>query len=206
MKLYFTRHGKTEWNEARRFQGMHGDSPLLPSSHLEIEKLGQFLKEVPFEKIYSSPLSRAKLTAEGIAKELDFTPEIIFSDCLKELGLGELEGEKISEGKLRFPEAMQAMRVAPLDYDPSGFGGETFEEMLDRSLPFVKEKIAEAQTGPLLFVSHGMTLGGIIQTLVGTPLADLRKQGGLNNNSLSIIDYTDGQFTLELWDDTSFLN
>ena len=30
MQLYFTRHGKTEWNQARRFQGMMGDSPLLP--------------------------------------------------------------------------------------------------------------------------------------------------------------------------------
>lgn len=30
MQLYFTRHGKTEWNQARRFQGMLGDSPLLP--------------------------------------------------------------------------------------------------------------------------------------------------------------------------------
>ena len=32
MQLYFTRHGKTEWNQARRFQGMMGDSPLLPDN------------------------------------------------------------------------------------------------------------------------------------------------------------------------------
>ena len=206
MKLYFTRHGKTEWNQERRFQGMKGDSPLLAESYEEIAQLGQHLKEIPFEAIYSSPLSRAKKTAEGIATELNEAPEIIFSDTLKELSIGELEGETIADGKLRFPEELQAMRVAPDKYDPSPFGGETYEALIERSLPFVREKIAEAKEGPLLFVSHGVTLGAIIQTLVGTPLKDLRKQGGLNNNSLSVIDYTDGVFTLEKWDDVSFLN
>ena len=64
MKLYFTRHGKTEWNQNRRFQGMNGDSPLLPTSYEEIRLLGQHLREVPFEAIYASPLKRARETAE----------------------------------------------------------------------------------------------------------------------------------------------
>ena len=51
MKLYFTRHGKTEWNQEMRLQGMHGDSPLLQESFEEIEKLGQHLKEIPFTMI-----------------------------------------------------------------------------------------------------------------------------------------------------------
>ena len=54
MQLYFTRHGKTEWNQARRFQGMLGDSPLLPESYDEIKLLGDYLAAIPFEKIYSS--------------------------------------------------------------------------------------------------------------------------------------------------------
>lgn len=52
MKLYFTRHGKTEWNQELRFQGMSGDSPLLPTSFDEIKLLGQTIKDVPFEKIF----------------------------------------------------------------------------------------------------------------------------------------------------------
>ncbi|MBO0476429.1 histidine phosphatase family protein [Vagococcus sp. DIV0080] len=205
MKLYFTRHGKTEWNQARRFQGMTGDSPLLPESYEEIRQLGEYLKEVSFETIYCSPMSRTVKTVEGIVSELQIKPEIVLSDELKELGLGDLEGQKIALGKELYPKQMQAMRSNPADYDPTPFKGETFEEMLERSVPYVKEKIAEASTGPLLFVSHGMTLGGIIQTLVGTPLPEIRKQGGLNNNSLSIVDVTDGVYTLELWNDDSFL-
>lgn len=50
MKLYFTRHGKTRWNQEKRFQGMMGDSPLLPESLEAIKALGKELKDIPFEK------------------------------------------------------------------------------------------------------------------------------------------------------------
>ena len=55
MQLYFTRHGKTEWNQARRFQGMMGDSPLLPESYKEIQLLGDAIANVPFEKSIQVP-------------------------------------------------------------------------------------------------------------------------------------------------------
>ncbi|MGX7024082.1 histidine phosphatase family protein [Vagococcus hydrophili] len=206
MKLYFTRHGKTQWNKEMRFQGREGDSPLLPESYLEIEELGKHLKDVSFEAIYSSPMTRAQKTAEGICQELTNCPEIIYSDALKELGLGELEGTKIVDSREKFGEEMWALRNEPSQYSHEKFKGEPFEEMIKRSTELVKKAISENEVGPLLFVSHGVTLGACIQTLIGTPLADLRKQGGLSNNSLSIIDYSDGQFTLELWNDDSFLN
>ena len=59
MQIYFVRHGKTEWNLERRFQGAHGDSPLLAESLNDIEKLGNHLKGTNFNGIYSSPLKRA---------------------------------------------------------------------------------------------------------------------------------------------------
>ena len=49
-EIIFTRHGKTEWNQQKRFQGMTGDSPLLPTSYDEIKQLGQYLQDIPFEK------------------------------------------------------------------------------------------------------------------------------------------------------------
>ncbi len=205
MKLYFTRHGKTEWNQEMRLQGMKGDSPLLPKSLEEIEQLGQHLREIPFTAIYSSPLKRAKMTVEGIRQELENAPQIEFSDNLKELGLGELEGKKIVDSREKYPKEMWTLRNDPSQYDPSPFKGELYEDMLKRSVDFVNEVVQEVEDGPILFVSHGVTLGGCIQTLVGTPLKDVRKQGGLSNNSLTIVDYTDGKFTLESWNDSSFL-
>lgn len=43
MKLYFVRHGRTEWNEEGRIQGANGDSPLLESSIQQLKALGQHL-------------------------------------------------------------------------------------------------------------------------------------------------------------------
>ncbi|MEG0255964.1 MAG: histidine phosphatase family protein [Vagococcus sp.] len=205
MKLYFTRHGKTEWNQEMRLQGMHGDSPLLPESLQEIEQLGQHLEQIEFKKIYCSPLTRAKETAEGIHTKLKQPSDIIFSDDLKELGLGELEGQKIVDSRERFPDEMWYLRNDPSKYDPTPFNGENYVKMLERSTEFVKQVVDETEEGPILFVSHGVTLGGCIQTLIGTPLHDVRKQGGLSNNSISIVDYSDGKFSLDVWNDSSFL-
>ena len=70
MKLYFVRHGRTLWNLEGRFQGASGDSPLLPESIDVLQQLGQYLKEIPFDTIYSSDLPRAVKSAEIIQSQL----------------------------------------------------------------------------------------------------------------------------------------
>ena len=70
MKLYFVRHGRTLWNQEGRFQGASGDSPLLPESIETLKQLGQYLKEIPFDQIYSSDLPRAVRSAEIIQSQL----------------------------------------------------------------------------------------------------------------------------------------
>ena len=70
MKLYFVRHGRTVWNQEGRFQGASGDSPLLPESIETLKRLGQYLKDVPFDQIYSSDLPRAVKSAEIIQSQL----------------------------------------------------------------------------------------------------------------------------------------
>ena len=209
MELYFTRHGQTEWNKALRFQGREGDSPLLPKSYEEIEQLGRRLSEIPFAHIYSSPQKRARETALGIQQQLATAVPISYHDGLRELGMGELEGANINEAKRQHGANLNALRYSPASYDPSPFGGERYEEMLNRGLDVILTALSQAQTGPLLFVSHGATLTGCIQMLAGAPLKDLRKMGGLGNNTLSILETaneTTPPFQLKLWNDTDHLN
>lgn len=207
MKIYFTRHGKTRWNDEKRFQGMMGDSPLLPESIEAIKALGQELKDIPFEKIYTSSLKRAYLTAEGINKQLTQPTEIIRTDELRELGLGTLEGQLIPVIEERYPKDMVNLRNHLDLYDPTPFEGEKIEDMLKRINDFVAEAVAEAQTGPLLFVGHGAALTAAIQALNGKPLAELRDMGGLYNNSLTILEAKSSQPPYEMiqWNDVSFL-
>ncbi|MHC5230003.1 histidine phosphatase family protein [Enterococcus sp. LJL99] len=208
MKLYFTRHGKTEWNQEMRFQGRTGDSPLLPKSYDEIKKLGQEIKDVPFNKIYSSTSLRARKTAEGINQELAKPTEIVYTDDLKELGLGKLEGQLIEEMKQEYGEALQNMRYQLDKYDPTAFAGEPIDQAIERIQKVVFQAI-EAEKGPFLFVGHGAILTAAIQFLAGKELNELRDMGGLKNNSLSILETTNSEnpttFELKLWNDDSFL-
>lgn len=208
MQLYFTRHGKTEWNQEMRFQGMTGDSPLLPASYEEIRLLGQRLKAVPFKKIFSSTSTRARKTAEGINRELNQPVEIIYTDQLKELGLGELEGQLIHEMRKEYAQELDHMRFELDRYDPSAFSGEPIQMAIERIASFVRTVTQEAE-GPFLFVGHGASLTAAIQSLSGKPLSELRQMGGLKNNSLSILETTSPKqaapFSLTLWNDDSFL-
>lgn len=205
MELYFTRHGRTEWNQALRFQGREGDSPLLPESYQEITQLGKRLSAIPFTRIYASPQKRAKITAEGIQQQLLQPAEIIYSDALREIGMGELEGAYIMEARKIHGEALNALRYSPNLYDPSSFGGERYEDMLARSQAMVLEATKQ-EGGPLLFVSHGTTLTGLIQTLAGASLADARKMGGLGNNTVSILQKKNQlPFELTVWNDGAHL-
>ncbi|MGX7204306.1 histidine phosphatase family protein [Enterococcus pingfangensis] len=206
MKLYFTRHGKTRWNQEKRFQGMMGDSPLLPESLAAIEALGNELKDIPFEKIYTSSLKRAYLTAEGLNKQLVQPAEIVRSEDLRELGLGTLEGQLIPVIMERYPEDMVNLRHHLDLYDPIPFDGEKIEDMLKRVNDLVEKAVAEAQTGPLLFVGHGAALTAAVQALTGKSLGELRAMGGLFNNSLTILEADDKlPYKLIQWNDVSFL-
>ena len=59
MKLYFVRHGKTQWNLEGRFQGANGDSPLLETSIKELHLLGKHLSHIKFDKIFSKSMHYA---------------------------------------------------------------------------------------------------------------------------------------------------
>lgn len=206
MKLYFTRHGKTEWNQARRFQGMNGDSPLLPTSYEQIYLLGQHLKEIRFEAIYSSPSKRARDTTLGIQRELLHPTEIIYNDDLREMGYGELEGQSIDEMYAKYREDLTNLRHHLDRYTPSAFKGETTEAMLQRVSKVIFEAVM-LHEGPLLFVGHGASFTATLQHLVGKELSELREMGGLLNNSLTILETGDKQLPYQMcqWNDVSFL-
>lgn len=205
-KLYFVRHGKTEWNLAMKLQGSKGDSPLLEESYFETALLGERLKKIPFAKIYVSPQKRAVETAKILTDELRIKPNLVQKEGLKEFGLGDLEGQLIEDAIEAHPEQMHHLRNNPHEYDPIEFGGETFAEMIERSIVVVEEAVMENPNENLLFVGHGATLVALIQTLSGKPLEQIRKAGGLDNSSLSIVEINELGYELILWNDTTHLD
>lgn len=212
-KLYFIRHGKTEWNLEGRYQGANGDSPLLKESYTEISQLASFLAPNKFQHIYASPLRRARVTATTLQHELDelqgYPTPITISSRLKEFNLGIMEGMKFIDVEREYTDEVDAFRNHPDRYDPTKIKGETFQHLVKRMKPTIL-RICEkypAKNDNVIIVSHGAALNALINSLLEVPLADLRKRGGLANTSTTVLASNDLGKSFELvdWNNTSYL-
>ena len=204
MKLYFVRHGRTVWNLEGRFQGAGGDSPLLPESIDTLKKLGQYLKDISFDKIYSSDLPRAVKSAEIIQSQLTNPCSLESVPDLREWHLGKLEGLKIATLNAIYPQQIQAFRTNLAKFDTTMFEAESLYSTIQRTTQFIKS-LKDSKTEQLLLVGHGANLTASIRTLLGYNEALLRKNGGLDNASLTILETDDfKKFTLKKWNDTSY--
>ena len=206
MKLYFIRHGKTEWNLEMRFQGASGDSPLLETSIDELKRLGKHLSNVKFDKIYSSDLPRAYRSAEIIQSENQHQTDIIPTPQLREWALGKLEGREIARAKAAYPQQMWAFRHDLSQFDHQLFGAESVDQTTQRTISFVKSlKGKDFQN--VLIVGHGANLTASIRRLLGYETSLLRKDGGLANASVTILETDDfDSFKLLTWNNLDYLS
>lgn len=206
-KVYLIRHGKTEWNLQSRYQGAHGDSPLLPQSYQEIELLADSLRTVEFAHAYASPLKRARVTAQKLIQHLDQPIRLTIDSRLMEFNLGQMEGMHFDDVAKKWPEELNNFRHHPDRYDETATGSESFAQVIDRVGSAVKEFCRLNPDSNILIVSHGAALNATINALIGTPMPHLKDRGGLSNTSTTILDTTDAEhFTLEQWNDISYLH
>ena len=204
MKLYFVRHGKTIWNLEGRFQGASGDSPLLEKSIDTLKQLGQYLQEIPFDVIYSSDLPRAVTSAQIIQSQLKDSCPLQETSLLREWQLGKLEGAKFATLKAIYPEQMYALRSNLAKFDSTMFGAESVYQTTQRTINFVKS-LQDQEFEHVLIVGHGANLTASIQTLLGYDVPLLRKDGGLANASVTVLETSDFEnFNLIVWNDTSY--
>ena len=206
-KVYLIRHGKTQWNLESRYQGANGDSPLLKDSYREIELLASSLQRIPFEHAYTSPLKRARVTAQALLNHLNPEIPLTIDSRLKEFNLGKMEGMHFEDVAAKWPEVLKNFRHHPDKYDESLVEGESFLEVIARFRAAIEEYCRQYPNGNILVISHGAALNAAINALIGTPLAHLKDRGGLSNTSTTILTTNDDRhFELEKWNDTSYLH
>lgn len=203
MKIYFIRHGETLWNTLRIFQGT-SNSPLTKKGENQALSLGKRLKEVDFTTFYSSPLGRTIQTSELILKDRDL--DINFIDEFKEISLGDMEGVPRDEFIAKYPQEFEDFFNNPRHYDPTPFKGETFHNLLDRVKAGLK-KITEnhKKDDVVAVVSHGMTLNAILMVVNNLSFEEASELGVPKNTSLTVVDYNDGKYTMEVFSDTSHI-
>jgi broad specificity phosphatase PhoE len=104
--ILLVRHGETEWNLARRFQGQF-DSPLTERGIAQADAIGRFVRKLPeaaSARIVASPLGRARRTAEIIRDHLTTGTELTIDGRLREISVGSWDGLTYSDIATRFPE------------------------------------------------------------------------------------------------------
>jgi broad specificity phosphatase PhoE len=92
--ILLVRHGETEWNLQRRYQG-RSDSPLTERGIAQAHAIGRLLRtllDAASARIVASPLGRARRTAEIIREHLPAAPELLLDDRLRELTIGSWDG------------------------------------------------------------------------------------------------------------------
>lgn len=155
MKLYVARHGETDWNSEHRMQGWI-DIPLNAVGLEQAETLAGRLTEAGIrpDRIYASPLTRARQTAAPMAERAGLP--VILLDGLKEIGFGEWEGLIYNdEIAARDPDIYAAWRADR--YHNAAPGGENCQTVIGRLVPAMK-RILDDGDGTVLVVMHGAVL------------------------------------------------
>ena len=199
-KLILIRHGETEWNAARRFQGQTD----VPLSETGKEQARMLAKRFPAERvnaIYSSDLVRARETADAIAKK--FGCEVHPEPNLREMNFGQWEGLDYDEIVRRWPDEGAKLWPRPdLLRVPSG---ETVQELQDRAMGVIRRIIStEKAEDAIVITAHGAVIRSIICAMLSIPLRcfwSIRQ----SNTAVNIANYLDGQWFIELMNSTAHL-
>lgn len=150
----FVRHGLTDWNSQNRAQGQH-DVPLNEEGIRQARLLGQRLADEHWDFLYSSDLSRARITAEILAEVMGMRVTGI-DPRLREKSHGRLDGTTVAERIALWGE----------DWAKLEHGEESVDSILARSTDFLRELAARHPGKKILIVSHGAWIARTVEHLL----------------------------------------
>jgi broad specificity phosphatase PhoE len=179
-RLRLARHGQSVSNAVRRFQGVQ-DVPLSELGRRQAEALGAALRRRPPAAVYTSPLQRARETAEIAAATVGVP--VVAVDDLRELSLGEWEGRAVEEIRALPGDPYAQWVRDPLTASPPG--GEPLPAVQARVLAAVARIQAGHGGGDdVLVVCHGGVISAYLAHWLGLPLSAIWRLT-VSNGSLS---------------------
>jgi probable phosphoglycerate mutase len=146
--LLLARHGETDWNLERRWQG-HADSDLTLNGRAQAQALAGHLHERGIDAIYSSDLRRARDTAGIVAGELGLPVQV--DEALREVDVGEWSGLTTDEIEKRYPAGVARRRDGETGWEH----GESIEAMGARIAAVLVAIAAAHSNETVLVVTHG---------------------------------------------------
>jgi probable phosphoglycerate mutase len=190
--LLLARHGQTVWHAENRYAGI-SDVALTDEGRAQAEALGHWAAAHPVDAIWTSPLSRAILTAAPAARALNLTPHT--EPALRECDFGVVEGRTLAEFEAENPGAAEAFRSDPVAHP--------FPEAEDPAAAATRgtaalHRIAAAHSGErVLVVAHNTLLRLVLCRLLSIPLSEYRRVfPQLRNAAVSEIRMAPGRSAL----------
>jgi broad specificity phosphatase PhoE len=152
IRLYLLRHAENRANITKEFSSRKVDYPLTAKGVLQAQQTARYFFDKEIEAIYTSPLKRARQTAEIIATGLHLPVTVM--ENFREVDVGELENGQPSAEKWDFHNALIAewMNGHPERRFP---GGENYYDLWERMRNGLQAILAMWKQGNILLVAHG---------------------------------------------------
>lgn len=192
MKMYIIRHGQTPWNARKCLQG-RSDVDLNENGIYLAELTGKALRDVTFDMAFTSPLIRAKHTAQCILAGRKVP--IIEDERLIEISFGIYEGCCYAEENRQVPQQwIENFFHAPQDYVAAP-GGESLDDVEKRTRNFMEDICSrkELQDKTILVSTHGCTLRGLLNSIRESNREDYWHGGVSKNCAVSIVTCNRGE-------------
>lgn len=192
MKMYIIRHGQTPWNARKCLQG-RSDVDLNENGIYLAELTGKALRDVTFDMAFTSPLIRAKHTAQCILAGREVP--IIEDERLIEISFGTYEGCCYAEENRQVPQQwIENFFHAPQDYVAAP-GGESLDDVEKRTRNFMEDICSrkELQDKTILVSTHGCALRGLLNSIRESNREDYWHGGVSKNCAVSIVTCNRGE-------------
>ena len=201
LRLFVTRHGETIWNTQKKLQGWK-DSDLTETGRRNALLLGNRLQDVEFHSIYASPSKRTLMTAQLITKEREQL--IIEDEDLREMNLGDWEGQTYDYLKEQYPEAFEFFWHKPHLYSTEL--GENFFQLQERAKRFLNRIKLEHDDENILIVTHSVFIKALLTICKDLSIEELWSPPFIHDTSLTIIEINDDKLEIKLEGDVSHCN
>jgi broad specificity phosphatase PhoE len=187
--IFLARHGESDWNVEKRFQG-HSDRPLTERGREQAHALADLVGAEKIDAVYTSPLSRARETAEIVAARAGL--EAVALPELREVDTGNWSGLSRADVEARFPEGFARWRSGGSGWE----NGESYDEMAERVIGALRKIAEDHPDGRVLVISHGGPIRAIHAAAEGLAIKDYRRLKPVEPNArLSAVAVENGRLT-----------
>ena len=201
LKLYIVRHGETEWNVIKRFQGQL-NTPLTEKGMEKLRKTGKKLENVLFDEVYTSELGRTVASAEIILNEnrgyKNKKRELQKLAELNEVYFGVWQGLTYEEVFLKYPEEANNYFYNVKNYKAENVEAENLKDALERFLKGINKILDSHESGNILVVTHGTVFEMFMNYVANNSIYDIDERTLMGNGDYKVFSYKDGKFQEEM--------